>query len=340
MANEYENEYFNQKFSRNPKIKLPKLKGEKILRKNKKIHEIQDKFESHLKRECINLFEIDRKCFKQILNKLGYLVNLPQANEGYLKIREHEMQGDLPTALESLSRWIYDTCECQNPYKEHKRSSIKSFSRVNRSVASIPKSRTRRISQDSMMYSESQYSYRNASRVQKVSTEPSLPDMKSLRSKLNKLLPDPKHPWRDPLKNTPFKWYELIDVSSGSEGEGDEDDKCDFLRKLTINRRKRREETECKMRELKMTPEYGMNAAKGRLKLKKKREHDLLYDEGVDKLTSRLTSELANSVAAYNLKILLKKKWFEDKKNYKIMSKLSRKQEERLSKVIPKHRFS
>lgn len=66
---------------------------------------------SYLKRELISLFEIDRKRFKQILNKLGYSFSLPQANEGYLKIREHEMQGDLTTALESLSRWVYDTCK-------------------------------------------------------------------------------------------------------------------------------------------------------------------------------------------------------------------------------------
>ena len=56
-------------------------------------------------------------------------------------------------------------------------------------------------------------------------------------------------------------------------------------------------------------------------------------------MTSRLTSELANSVAAYNLKILLKKKWYEDKKKYKILTKMSKKQKERLSKVFPHHRF-
>lgn len=45
--------------------------------------------------------------------------------------------------------------------------------------------------------------------------------LKKLKNKIQTLLPHPHHPWRDPLKNTPFKWYELIDVSSGSEDEGD-----------------------------------------------------------------------------------------------------------------------
>jgi len=45
---------------------------------------------------------------------------------------------------------------------------------------------------------------------------------KTWETRLNKLLPDPNHPWRDPLKDSPFKWYELIDVSSGSDGENED----------------------------------------------------------------------------------------------------------------------
>ena len=30
------------------------------------------------------------------------------------------------------------------------------------------------------------------------------------------ILPDPKHPWKDPLKNNRYKWYELLDDPSHS----------------------------------------------------------------------------------------------------------------------------
>jgi hypothetical protein len=46
--------------------------------------------------------------------------------------------------------------------------------------------------------------------------------IKKIREQLKNLLPDPKHPWRDPLKNSPFKWYEMVDIYdiSDSESEG------------------------------------------------------------------------------------------------------------------------
>ena len=56
--------------------------------------------------------------------------------------------------------------------------------------------------------------------------------------------------------------------------------KCKFLRQLTINRKERREANERKLKELKMTPEYGMNAAKLRLKKKKLKEEKYYNDKG------------------------------------------------------------
>ncbi|CAI2369897.1 unnamed protein product [Moneuplotes crassus] len=339
MSKGVREKYFDKKSPCNPKIRLPRVKKEKLLNKNVKIQKIHDDFERHLNQREIGLFGMDKKLFKEILEKIGYPMSLTKAIEGYLKVEDLEKQGNLHIALQTLAKWVYQNCKSLNPDVKSKSRSIRSFSTVNRSLASIHKLRERKSTQDSLDYCEMEYR-QGTNRVSKVNTELKLPDLKRLRSRVNKLLPDPKHPWRDPLKNTPFKWYEMIDVSSDSEGEGDQDDKCSFLRKLTVNRRKRREETEKKMRELKMTPEYGMNAAKIRLKEKKRKEDSMLRSSGVDKLTSCLTSELSNSIGAYNLKILLKRKWYEDKKNYKIMGTLSKKEERRLSKVIPLHRFT
>ena len=36
------------------------------------------------------------------------------------------------------------------------------------------------------------------------------------REKFMSILPDPKHPWKDPLKNNRYKWYELLDDPSHS----------------------------------------------------------------------------------------------------------------------------
>mmetsp|Transcript_19212 Transcript_19212/g.17030 ORF Transcript_19212/g.17030 Transcript_19212/m.17030 type:complete len:312 (+) Transcript_19212:262-1197(+) len=228
----------------------------------------------------------------------------------------------------------------ENPYKEPKYLSNQSVTQRNNGL-SINHSRNRLESINSLVSSQkSRSTMRSSKRIKKNQNETSITNMRNIREKIKKLLPDPNHPWRDPLKNSPFKWYEMIDVSSDSDEESITENKCSFLKVLTVNRKKRREEAEIKMRALKMTPEYGINAAKIRLKKKKKREDVDFYTEEVDNLTSKLTSELSNSVAAYNLKILLKKKWYEDKKQYKIMNKLTKKQEERLSRVIPKHRFS
>jgi hypothetical protein len=123
------------------------------------------------------------------------------------------------------------------------------------------------------------------------------------------------------------------------------------LKKLTINRKLRREETLKKLKDKKMTPEYGMNSAKLRLKQRRHKEEIKYFGDGwvkfdksvifyrLDILTTRLTAQLSNSVEAYNLRILLEKKWYDDKKNYKILNKLTKRQEERLSKVLPGHRL-
>jgi hypothetical protein len=59
----------------------------------------------------------------------------------------------------------------------------------------------------------------------------------------------------------------------------------------------------------------------------------------LDDLTTRMTVQLPDSAIAYNLRILLKKKWYEDKRNYKNLNKLTKKQEARLIKVMPHHRL-
>ena len=57
----------------------------------------------------------------------------------------------------------------------------------------------------------------NIQNIQNIQNLKNIKNLKNLQNKIKKLLPDPNHPWRNPLKNTPFKWYELIDISSGSE---------------------------------------------------------------------------------------------------------------------------
>ena len=63
------------------------------------------------------------------------------------------------------------------------------------------------------------------------------------------------------------------------------------------------------------------------------------YRDNLENLTSKLIANLSSSVAAYNLKIMLKKRWIENTKNYKILSHINKRQEERLEKILPKHRL-
>jgi len=44
-------------------------------------------------------------------------------------------------------------------------------------------------------------------------------DDRKIRDKLKELLPDPNHPWRNPLRNSPLKWHEMIDISDNSDEE-------------------------------------------------------------------------------------------------------------------------
>ena len=90
-------------------------------------------------------------------------------------------------------------------------------------------------------------------------------------------------------------------------------------RRLYRIENKRIADEEQKIRKHKKSIEYGTNAAKLRLAQKKKNEMKE-YRDNLENLTSKLIANLSSSVAAYNLKIMLKKRWIENTKNYKILS--------------------